>query len=109
MMRQHVDVDVSARHQDVWATDERGCNEAVRDEVGLPDGVLIEHVAHEHHVADDHHASGNETSSHVAAQVREQPYRAGKAIEGCALAQWRLRTSSRKPRYAVLLHAQRFV
>ena len=41
MERQHVDVDVAARHQHVGAADERRGHDAVGDDVDLPDVVSV--------------------------------------------------------------------
>ena len=70
VQRQHVDVDVAARQQHVRAADERRRGDAVRDEVGLPDRALVQHVADEHHVADDDDGERDEPGGDVAAQPR---------------------------------------
>src|SRR2546430_7729980 len=64
LFRSHVDV--AAAEQQVGAADE-GCGDDTEgDEVGLPDRVLVEHVADEHHLADDHHAGGKRSEEHTS-------------------------------------------
>src|SRR6266568_979815 len=64
------------------AADESRRDEAVRGEVGLPDGVLAERVTHEHHVAHHEHAERDQPGGDETAQLRNRPYRADEAIHG---------------------------
>ena len=81
VVRQHVDVDVAARQQHVRAADEGGGDQAPGDEIGLPDGVLVQHVAHEHHLADDHHAERDQRRGDDAAELRHAPDGADVSVQ----------------------------
>jgi len=63
---------VPAGEQHVGAADERGGDQAPGDEVGLPDGVLVQHVAHEHHLADHEHAEPDQRRGDDAAELRDR-------------------------------------
>ena len=75
MERQHVDIDVAARHQHIGAADEGGGNQAVGDEIGLPDRVGAEHRALEHHLADDEDAERDQACGEDAAGLRDSSHR----------------------------------
>src|SRR5215208_6482821 len=70
-MRQDIDVHVPARQQEIRTADEGRRNQAVGNEVGLPDSSLIEDVAEEHHLADDDHRSGDQACGNNTAQLRD--------------------------------------
>ena len=72
---------IAARQQHERAADERCGGDAIRDEVGLPDRALVQHVADEHHVADDNDGERDEPRGDVAAQHRHTAHRARDAVE----------------------------
>ena len=79
-VRQHVDVHVPARQQHVGAADEGRRDQAVGDEVGLPDRVVVEDVAHEDHLADDHHGRGDQRGRGKSAKQRDEADGAEEAV-----------------------------
>src|SRR4029077_1613651 len=76
---------VAACHQHVRAADESRRDQAVGGEIGLPDGVVVEHIAHENHVANHQHSAGDQTGGDVAAELREQPHAANVRLHPRAL------------------------
>ena len=69
--RQHVDVDVAARHQHVGAADEGRADDRIGNDVDLPDRGQIEYIALDHHVADHEHGKADQEGGSHAGNTRQ--------------------------------------